>query len=283
MPADDGHLEVQVGGRALHVSKDLADDLAEQPQRERIAGLQRPLLVLHSPVDEVVGVDQARQIFEAARHPKSFVSLDGADHLLSRRADAEFAAAMIATWAERYLEPDGRAPAWMPCWMPVLGMPLGRWRPPAPGEVATSGVEAGDVLVAEVSATDGFAHRVAASRHTWVLDEPASVGGGDTGPNPYDSLVAALGACTSMTMRMYARRKGWDFGTTQVTLSHERVHAKDCEECEGSTGQVDRIHRRIVLDEGLSDEQRSALLKIADKCPVHRTLTGQVLITTTAG
>ena len=277
MPADDGHLEVQVGGRALHVSKDLADDLAEQPQRERIAGLQRPLLVLHSPVDEVVGVDQARQIFEAARHPKSFVSLDGADHLLSRRADAEFAAAMIATWAERYLEPDGRAA------VDAGAVDAGGDAAPAPGEVATSGVEAGDVLVAEVSATDGFAHRVSASRHTWVLDEPASVGGGDTGPNPYDSLVAALGACTSMTMRMYARRKGWDFGTTQVTLSHERVHAKDCEECEGSTGQVDRIHRRIVLDEGLSDEQRSALLKIADKCPVHRTLTGQVLITTTAG
>ena len=139
------------------------------------------------------------------------------------------------------------------------------------------------MLVEEVSATDGFAHRVSASGHTWVLDEPTSVGGGDTGPNPYDSLVAALGGCTSMTMRMYARRKGWDLGTTQVTLRHERVHAKDCEECEGSSGQVDRIHREIVLDEGLSDEQRSALLRIADKCPVHRTLTGEVLITTTAG
>ena len=268
VPADDGHLEVQVGGRALHVSKDLADDLAEQPQRERIVGLRRPLLVLHSPVDEVVGIDQAREIFEAARHPKSFVSLDGADHLLSRRPDAAFAAAMIAAWAERYLEPDDRADA-----VPGAAARGGR-------AAATSGAEAGDVLVEELSATDGFAHRVSASGHTWVLDEPTSVGGGDTGPNPYDSLVAALGGCTSMTMRMYARRKGWDLGTTQVTLRHERVHAKDCEECESSSGQVDRIHREIVLDEALSDEQRSALLRIADKCPVHRTLTGEVVITT---
>ncbi len=256
VPADDGHLEVQVGGRALHVSKDLADDLAEQPQRERIVGLRRPLLVLHSPVDEVVGVDQAREIFEAARHPKSFVSLDGADHLLSRRPDAAFAAAMIATWAERYLEPDDRGD----------GDPRGAAT--APRAAATSGAEAGDVLVEELSATDGFAHRVSASGHTWVLDEPTSVGGGDTGPNPYDSLVAALGGCTSMTMRMYARRKGWDLGTTQVTLRHERVHAKDCEECESSSGQVDRIHREIVLDE--APLRRAALRPAEDRRQVPR-------------
>ena len=257
---DDGHLEVQIGGRTLHVGRELAEDLADQPQRERIAHLGRPLLVLHSPIDEIVGVEQAREIFETARHPKSFVSLDGADHLLSRRPDSEFAAAVIAAWSARYLTAPPQQPA------SSTG--------PAPE------VEAGTVLVEELSATEGFAHRVSASGHTWVVDEPASVGGGDTGPNPYDSLVASLGACTSMTMRMYARRKGWDLGPTRVTLTHDRVHAKDCEECETTSGQVDRIHRVIELDETLTDEQRAKLLEIADKCPVHRTLTHEVVVTT---
>ncbi len=256
-PADDGHLEVEIGGRVLHVAADLAEDLQEQPQRERIARLGRPLLVLHSPGDEVVGVEEARTVFEAARHPKSFVSLDGADHLLSRRADAEFAASMIAAWATRYLEPAA-----------------------APDDAP---VDSGTVVVREQSATEGFAHLATASGHTWVLDEPPSVGGGDTGPNPYDSLVAALGACTSMTMRMYARRKGWDLGASTVTLTHERVHAKDCADCESTEGQVDRIHREIVLDGALTDEQRTSLLRIADRCPVHRTLTHEVVITTTTG
>lgn len=256
--ADDGHLEVAIGGRTLHVGRDLADDLADQPQQERIASLRRPLLILHAPLDEVVGVDEARRIFDTARHPKSFVALDGADHLLSRRADSDYAATVIAAWASRYL-PEAEATA-------------------EAAAASPSSPEDG-VRVSEVS-PDGFAHDVDAGRHHWRLDEPASVGGEDSGPNPYDTLLSALGACTSMTMRMYARRKGWDYGATTVTLTHERIHARDCEECETETGQLDHLHREIELDPALTEEQRTALLAIADKCPVHRTLTHEVRITT---
>ncbi len=255
---DDGHLEVSIGGRTIHIGKELADDLADQPQQERIAGLRRPLLILHAPLDEVVAVDEARRIFETARHPKSFVALDGADHLLSRRADSDYAASVIAAWSSRYL---------------ASGAP----ETPAPADAPA---EAAGVRVQEVSAEGGFAHDVSGGGHRWRLDEPASVGGEDTGPNPYDTLLSALGACTSMTMRMYARRKGWDYGTSTVTVTHERIHARDCEECETTEGQLDRLHRVITLDAALSDEQREALLRIADKCPVHRTLTHEVSITT---
>jgi len=251
--APDGHLEVRIGGRTLHVGRDLVDDLADQPQQERIASLRRPLLILHAPLDEVVGVDEARRIFDTARHPKSFVALDGADHLLSRRVDSAYAATVIAAWASRYL-PGADSPE---------------------GDMPDNGVR-----VEEVSAEGGFAHDVSGGGHRWRLDEPSSVGGEDTGPNPYDTLLSALGACTSMTMRMYARRKGWDYGTSAVTMTHERIHARDCVECETQSGQIDHVHREIDLDPALSAEQRSALLVIADKCPVHRTLTHEVRITT---
>ncbi len=262
---DGRHLEVTIGGRTLKIGQQLLDDIADQRQRERIAGLRRALLVLHSPVDEIVGIDQAREIFEAARHPKSFVALDGADHLLTRPADSRFAASVIAAWAERYLPevPDATDEA-----------PDGETSP------APAAVE-GSVVVTEVDPAH-FAHDAVVPGHVWRLDEPTSVGGEDSGPNPYDTMISALGACTSMTMRIYARRKGWDFGATTVTLTHDRVHAKDCVECESTSGYVDRIHRVITLDPALDDDQREALLKIADKCPVHRTLTHEVLITTEA-
>jgi uncharacterized OsmC-like protein/pimeloyl-ACP methyl ester carboxylesterase len=248
------HLEVTIGGRVLTIGQALLDDIADQAQRERIAGLRRALLVLHSPVDEIVGIEQAREIFEAARHPKSFVALDGADHLLDRPADSRFAASVIATWAERYLPEVPETPA------PPAAVP-------------------GSVVVAEAD-VEHFAHDVVVPGHRWRLDEPASVGGEDTGPNPYDTMLSALGACTSMTMRMYARRKGWAFGATTVTLTHDRIHAADCEACETTSGYLDRIRRVIDLDPALDADQRAALLKIADKCPVHRTLTHEVHITT---
>ncbi len=210
----DRHFEVVIGGRTLIVGQDLLDDITDQRQHERITELRRALLVLHSPSDEIVGIDQAREIFETARHPKSFVALDGADHLLDRPADARFAASMIASWAERYL-------------------PVAPDDGPAEHAGVAQAVE-GAVTVAEVD-PDGLAHVAAVPGHTWRLDEPSSVGGDDTGPNPYDLMLSALGACTSMTMRMYARRKGWTFGATTLTLSHDRVHARDCAECTTST------------------------------------------------
>lgn len=206
-----------------------------------------PLLVLHSPVDAVVGVENARAIFDAARHPRSFVSLDGADHSLGDAADAGFAATMIATWAGRYLpEPE-----------PV---PEGR------------------VVVAETGGGD-YQQRVTIGRHVLTADEPLPTGA-DTGPSPYDLLLAGLGACTSMTLRMYARRKQLPLEKVTVRLHHSRIHAEDCAHCETRIGRVDRIERSIRLDGDLDDDQRARLLEIADKCPVHRTLYSEIDITT---
>lgn len=257
--ASADRVRVDIGGRPFVIGRDFLDDIGEQPQLERLAGLPAALLVLHSPSDQSVGVDNARQIFEAARHPKSFVALDDADHLLSDRGDAQFAADVIAAWARRYL-PSGSEP---------------EEKATAPDDVVAPGVS-----VRESSSEDGYAHVASASGHTWVLDEPTSSGGDDTGPDPYDVLLSALGACTSMTMRMYARRKGWEYGATTVAVTHTRVHAKDCEECVSQEGRIDRIDRVIDLDPALSEEQRQALLVIADKCPVHRTLTGTIEIFT---
>ncbi len=264
--AGDEPVEVRIGGRPFRLRRAFLDDVADQRQTERIAGLRRSLLVLHSPIDEIVGVDQARRIFEAARHPKSFVSLDEADHLLNDRADAQYAAGVIAAWGARFLPPAGLE------------------EHEALDEVAGAGVdgagEDGAVAVEELG-TEGYAHAAVAGSHRWLVDEPQPIGA-DTGPNPYDLLLAALGACTSMTMRMYAERKGWDVGASRVVVRHSRVHARDCAECESTTGMVDHLHREITLAPGLSEEQRAALLTIADKCPVHRTLTGEVRVVTTS-
>ncbi len=252
--APDNHrVAVDIGGRPFLIGRDFLDDIAAQPQAQRLADLRRALLVLHSPTDTVVGIDNARLIFESARHPKSFISIDGADHLLSGRRDAEYAAALIATWAQRYLPPAADAPS------------------EGPAQVSVSEAD-----------THGYEHMASNGRHQWTLDEPPAVGGQDRGPNPYDSVLAALGACTSMTMRMYARRKGWDYGSTTVVLRHRRIHAADCASCDTDIGMVDQIERDIILDPALSPEQRAALLGIADKCPVHRTLTNEVQILTRA-
>jgi putative redox protein len=253
--AKDGEAEVSLAGRTFRIRRQLLDDLAEQPQRERIARLGRALLVMHSPVDEIVGIDNAREIFEAARHPKSFVALDGADHLLTQATDSTFAAAMIAAWAARY----------------ALD---------APGQAAedSAPLAPGDVMVSSTS--DGpFTQSIVAGAHVLVADEPVPIGN-DSGPSPYDLVLAGLGACTSMTMRMYADRKGIPLEGVRVLLRHERIHADDCETCETQTGLLDHISREITMAGNLTVEQIESLRVIADKCPVHRTLTGTVHVTT---
>lgn len=262
--ATNGQTPVSIGGRIFAIRADFLEDIAAQPQAQRIAALGRPLLVLHSPQDEIVGVDNARAIFDAARHPKSFVALDGADHLLTRPADAEFVASLIATFVRRYLP---QAPS-------TVGDPIPRQdAAPVPAPAVPG------VVVAETQ--DGrYVHTVRAGEHTWTVDEPESAGGQDAGPTPYDMLLSALGACTSMTMRMYADHKGWDMAPTTVRLQHSRIHARDCDTCESTNGRLDHIDREITLDDSLSVEQRVALLAIADKCPVHRTLTSEVSIST---
>ena len=254
---DKGEAEVCLAARPFTIRKQFLDDVSSQPQAERIRRLGAPLLVMHSPSDETVGIENAREIFDVARHPKSFVALDGADHLLSRAVDARFAAAVLAAWASRYLEP---IEADTPPATPAAG-------------------EAGVVVVTE-NGHGPYGQDVTIGSHTLLADEPEPVGH-DTGPAPYDLLLASLGACTSMTLRMYAERKKWPLEKVTVSLRHERIHARDCEACETETGQLDRIDRTIELSGDLDAEQRQRLLEIADRCPVHRTLHAEVEVRTT--
>ncbi|MGC5583708.1 alpha/beta fold hydrolase [Ornithinimicrobium sp. W1665] len=279
-PSEQGEdrLRVDIGGRPFVIGRQFLHDISEQSQTERLRTLDAAILVLHSPQDQVVGIEEAATIFAAAGHPRSFVSLDGADHLLSDPADAEFAAGIVAAWAGRYLPDPVTAAADV-----TGGQDEAAPREEAAQAVATAQVTQPvleGVRVSERAADAGYAHTAEAGGHTWVLDEPTAAGGDDDGPDPYQVLLSALGACTSMTMRMYARRKGWDYGTTTVTVRHSRIHARDCQECETTEGRLERIDRSIAVDPALSEEQREALLRIADKCPVHRTLTGTVEIFT---
>jgi putative redox protein len=243
----DGEAELRLGGPPVRVRRQLLIDLEEQSMMASISNLGLPLLIFHSPADEVVSVDHARRIYKAARHPKSFVSLDGADHLLlAREEDARFVADVLAAWAGRYV--------------PMTGLPE-----PLP---------AGEVLVEGGAA--GYANLIQAGPHMLRADEPVSVGGADSGPNPYDLLLAGLGACKSMTMRIYADRKSWPLEATRVRLRHSRIHAEDCEECETTKGRVDRIAVEVGVDGELDDAQRQRLLEISERCPVHRTLKSEI-------
>lgn len=257
--AEQGQATVTLAGRPFTITRAFLDDLGGQAQGERIRQLRRPLLVMHAPQDRVVSIDNAAAIFKAALHPKSFVSLDGADHLLNREQDARFAADVIATWASRYL--------------PAAATP-------SAADTATQAeTEAGWVEVAETG-SGAFTSEVRTGSHRWLVDEPVAVGGDDAGPNPYDLLGAALGACTAMTLRMYARQKGLPLDRVRVRLKHSKIHASDCQHCDTKIGRIDRIEREIELQGALDEAQRQRLLEIADKCPVHRTLHGEVDVTT---
>lgn len=248
----EGEAVVELAGRPFRVKRQFLEDVTETRLLEGLKEWKkRALLVFHSPLDSTVDIDQARKIYQAAKHPKSFVSLDQADHLLSSVEDAEYVADVLSSWARRYI---------------------------CPADEATSNTDEGEVVVEEVG--PGFANRVIAGRHQLPADEPVSVGGGDTGPTPYGYLLAALGTCTSMTLRMYANRKGWPLQGVRVSLRHSRVHAKDCEECETETGRVDRIDKKLQIDGPLDDDQRQRLLEIADRCPVHRTMLSETIIAT---
>ena len=251
----EGEAEVSIGGRPFRVQKQFLDDIREQALEHRIANLRRALLVMHGPFDKIVGVDNAGAIFAAANHPKSFISLDSADHLMSKREDAIYAATALAGWASRYLPPIESA------------------------DPATVTAAEGEVVVGETG-ENMFAQSIAAGPHRLRADEPPSVGGGDTGPTPYGLLLASLGACTSMTLRMYANRKKLPLERIVVRLRHDKIHAEDCAECETKEGKIDRIDRVVELTGDLDAATRQRLLEIADKCPVHRTLESENLIVT---
>jgi putative redox protein len=259
-----GEAEVLLAGRPFRIKKQFLEDISGQTLSAAVGSLRKALLVFHAPRDQTVGIGNAGKIFAAAKHPKSFVSLDDADHLLSRKADAVYVAQVLAAWAARYLDE------------PVENNAAATKAP------AGSTAAPGTVVVQEAG-TGRFAQRIAAGPHVLSADEPPSVGGGDTGPTPYDLLLAGLGACTSMTVRMYAARKGWPLERTTVTLKHDKIHAEDCADCETREGRIDRIERRLDLEGALDDAQRAKLLGIADKCPVHRTLHGEVSIVTELG
>src|SRR5256714_6126842 len=250
-----GKVEVSLAGRPFHIKREFLDDIAEHNLMAEVANLHKALLVMHSPTDDTVGIENATKIFVAAKHPKSFVSLAGADHLLSQRKDSAYVADVIAAWAERYIDTIAAEPAAVPS-------------------------EAPRQVVVQETRNSKFQQTVTGGPHQMLADEPVAAGGEDTGPGPYDFLLAGLGACTSMTMRLYADRKSLPMERVTVTLKHSKIHAKDCEECETKEAMLDQIERVIGIEGALDADQRKRLMEIADKCPVHRTLTSEIRIVT---
>ncbi len=249
-----GEADVEIGGQRYRMKQQFLDDVQGVTMHSSIKRLGCALLVLHASNDDTVTMDNAGKIFEAARHPKSFVSLDNAGHLLSRQQDACYAGGLIASWAEKYLAVEDSSP-------PVLSS--------RDDDVVTASIE-----------HEHYYTEIDARGHALVADEPLALGGAALGPTPYDLLTAALGACTAMTLRMYADQNKWPLDEVDVQLRHHKIHGKDCAECHDKTHKVDVIERNIELVGDLSDEQRQRLLEIADKCPVHRTLHAEVKVNT---
>lgn len=253
-----GSATVTLGQRRFTIKSQLIEDLERFGDTDHIVRLGRPLLLFHSPLDTVVSIDEAGKIYQAAKHPKSFISLDKADHLLSGREDSEYVAAMLATWASRYVPTAARTTA--------------RER---------SGLGDGEVLVTERNRA--YLRSMYTRLHHLLSDEPAANGGSDLGPDPYELLLMSLGACTSMTLRMYANHKKLPVEDIEVRLRHDRIHARDCEDCETTEGYVSRIERIIRYAGSLSEEQHRRFMEIAGKCPIHRTLKGEIQILTRSG
>ncbi len=248
-----GEAEVNLAGRPFKIKKQFIDDLDSQ-EIDHISNLKKALLVMHSPIDTTVSIDEAEKIYSAAKHPKSFVSLDDANHLLTNKKDASYAANVIATWAEKFIDTPSES---------------------LPEKVS---VPAGHVRVSEIDKV--FQCDVQTDSHQWLADEPVKVGGRNTGPDPYQHLLAGLGACTVMTLRMYAKLKKMPMTHVTVTLSHSREHGPDCLACDEQNPKIDVIDRQIEFSGELSEEQINKLLVIADKCPVHRTLHNKIDIRT---
>lgn len=250
-----GEAEVTLGGRTFTIRKQFLDDVSDRALETRIASLRKALLIFHAPLDQTVGIENAARIFDAAKHPKSFISLDNADHLLSRRDDALYVANVLSAWVARYIGTGEN-------------------------DTATDNVAANTVTVIETG-QGKFQQRVASGCHRLLADEPESQGGLDSGPGPYDFLSIALGACTSMTLRLYAEHKDIELGRISVRVEHDRVHAKDCGDCaKGRVGYIDRFARVIDIEGGIDPALSDKIIEIAGKCPVHRTLEkGAVVVT----
>jgi len=247
---EKGEATVTLGGRDFTIKKQFVEDLEAKNMEQRLKALRRALLVMHSPQDKTVGIDNAAAIYTAAHHSKSFVSLDGADHLLTDQSDSRYAGAMIGCWVKRYLH-----------------------LPEAPK------LKTDQQVLARIGA-EKYVTDIKARQHHLTADEPEEVGGQDLGPSPYDLVTAGLGACTAMTLRMYADRKKWNLKEVRVHLSHGKIHAEDCEDCETQKGKIDRFERILEVEGELDEQQKNRLVEIANKCPVHRTLHSEVVVKT---
>lgn len=250
----DGEAEVKLAGRPFTIKKQFLEDIAGQRLADGIATMRKALLVFHAPRDDYVDISNAGEIFGAAKHPKSFVSLDNADHLLTRKDDAIYVADLVSAWVHRYLDAE-----------------------------AVSDLDEAEARVVTVTENGigKFGQDISVGPHLFHADEPPSVGGKNTGPTPYQLLSAGLGACTTMTLRLYAGHKKIPLARVSVDVRHNKTHAEDCESCETSNGKVDTFEREITLEGDLDAETRQRLLEIADKCPVHRTLHSEVQVVTT--
>jgi putative redox protein len=248
---NQGQAEVTLAGRTFTLKKQFLDDLAFVNMADTIKNLDRALLVLHSPIDETVGIENAAQIFQAARHPKSFISLDTADHLLTNAEDSLYAGSVIAAWARKYIST-------------------------AIKEGSKTDTDENQVITR--IGKSGYVTDIMAAGHGLVADEPVSMGGTDKGPAPFDLLMAGLGTCKAMTLRMYSDRKQWPLEGVTVRLNHKKIDAADCETCQTKEGQLDQFDCEIELSGELDDQQKQRLLQIADRCPVHRTLHSEIVV-----
>jgi len=246
-----GKAVVNLSGRDFTIKKQFLDDLESKSLPEVAKNLRKALLVMHSPQDGTVGIKNAEEIYIAARHPKSFVSLDGADHLLMNKKDSIYAGEIVAGWAQRYME--------------------------TPEE---SNLKSKHQVVASLDAEDGFTTEMKVGNHYLTADEPTSFGGNDFGPSPYELVSAGLSACTAMTVQMYVRRKSWPLQNIEVHTSYSKSHVEDCENCEEDTAKIDTFHREIKLTGDLDEKQIARILQIADKCPVHKTLHNETQVIT---
>ncbi len=246
-----GQATVRLEGRDFTIKKQFIDDLNQVPMTEVLHRLKKPILIFHSPDDRIVNINNAEQIYRAASHPKSFISLDGADHLMSKKEDSRYVGSVIAGWAVRYL--------------------------PMPEEETVSSPLP---VAASLDGDEGFTTHLKLGSHSFTADEPLASGGNNYGPSPYDLLAGSLAACTAMTLQMYARRKAWDLRNVTVHVAHSKDHAKDCDGCEDNSVRVDLFSRAIALQGTLTEEQKARLLEMADRCPVHRTLRGEIEIRT---
>jgi len=252
----NGQAKVDLAGREFTIQKQFVDDLSDQ-DNSHITTLNRALLVMHSPIDKIVAIEEAQKIYKLAKHPKSFVSLDTADHLLSKKVDADYVAGIIAAWSDRFIDiPDSIENKILP----------------------RKNIKTGHVEVTEID--HQFTCDVQTDSHQWQADEPLKVGGNNFGPDPYEHLLAALGTCTVMTIRMYANFKKIPMKNVVVNLSHDREYIKDCDACDKSNNSIDVISRDIGFSGNLSEQDIKRLLTIADKCPVHRTLHNKIEVRT---